>query len=479
MPNRMCHPCAGAMRNSQRSVRNPQRSLALAPLVLAGLLLISTPLDAQLPPGASDATAPATQTDGDDALRLQATEALDRNQPAAALRALTTLAQHHPTDPHILFDLASTEDALDQNTIAEATYRRAIAADPIYFEPHLALGLLLARTNHPAEARTELLAAVALNTPNNIPDTALKARAYRALARVDQQQNPAEARDALLSALKLSPETPDDTALAASLAASADDPAAAEQALRRVLAAHPADPATISDLARLLIVQAPQGNPASPANLEEARKLLNTALAKSPDDPGLNAELASLDLKQGKPELALALVNRLHAADPANPAITRLYARLLLETGQPDQAEPLLAQLAKQNPTDGGLLDQYADVLIRLHRPAEAATVLRPLLTRTDLFPTPTARAEAAGRLAFAASQSNDPTVTLQALDLRATLLPQSPSSLFLAATANDKLHHTKQAAELYRQFLSAANGKFPDEEFEARHRLVTLAHMR
>ena len=62
---------------------------------------------------------------------------------------------------------------------------------------------------------------------------------------------------------------------------------------------------------------------------------------------------------------------------------------------------------------------------------------------------------------------------------MRANVLPQSPSSLFLAATANDKLHHVKQATDLYRQFLSAANGKFPDEEFEARHRLVTLAHMR
>ena len=434
-------------------------------------LILTAAAHAQLPPGTSDASTPAqTATDpADDALRLEANKALDRNDLPSALRALTTLAQHHPADPHILFDLASTQDALDQNTAAQTTYRRAIAADPNYFEPHLALGLLLARTNHRADARTELLAAVALNTPDN----ALKARAYRALARVDQQQNPAEARDALLAALKLSPETPDDTALAASLAASADDPAAAEQALRRVLAAHPADPSATADIARLLIAQA------QPANLDEARKLLDVAIARSPDDPGLNAELATLDLKQNKPEEALARIDHLHAADPTNTAITRLQARLLLQTGQPAQAKPLLAQLAEDSPDDGDLLDQYADALIRLHRPAEAVAVLRPLLTRRNLFPTPTARAEAAGRLAFAASQNNDPTVTLQALEVRATLLPQSPSSLFLAATANDKLHRVKMATDLYRQFLSVANGKFPDEEFEARHRLVTLAHMR
>ena len=55
--------------------------------------------------------------------------------------------------------------------------------------------------------------------------------------------------------------------------------------------------------------------------------------------------------------------------------------------------------------------------------------------------------------------------------------LANSPSSLFLAATAHDKLHHTKQATDLYKQFLSVANGQFPDEEWEARHRLITLEH--
>ena len=85
----------------------------------------------------------------------------------------------------------------------------------------------------------------------------------------------------------------------------------------------------------------------------------------------------------------------------------------------------------------------------------------------------------AASHLAFAASANNDPTTTLQALDIRGKVLPQSPSSLFLAATAHDKLHHTKQATDLYKQFLSVANGQFPDEEWEARHRLLTLDHMK
>jgi hypothetical protein len=67
----------------------------------------------------------------------------------------------------------------------------------------------------------------------------------------------------------------------------------------------------------------------------------------------------------------------------------------------------------------------------------------------------------------------------LQALTLRATVFANSPSSLFLEATAHDKLHHTKQAIDLYKKFLSVANGQFPDEEWEARHRIITLEHMK
>lgn len=447
------------------------------------------PACAQLPPGTSDAASPtqASPDNGDDALLLGANQAIDRHDLTAALRILSVLAEKHPTDAHILFDLGSTQDGLDQNTLAEASYRRSIAADPNYFEPRLALGLLLARLNRLPDARTELLAAVGISTP----DQALKARAYRALARVDQKQNPAEARDALLAALKLSPKTPEDTLLSAALAVSGNDAADAKQVLRRVLVQHPGDPAASAELARLLLARippepaatagsVPPSTTAVPApSFDEIRGILEKALSGAPDNVEVNAELATLDLRQGQPDKALAIVGRLHTADPANPAITRLFARLLLQTGDPNAALPLLSALVQRSPADGDLLDQYADALIQTHKSAEAAVVLHPVLTQPGLFQTPEARAEAAGRLAFAAAQANDPSVTLQALELRATVLPRSPSSLFLAATAHDKLHHVKQAAELYRQFLAAAQGKFPDEEFEARHRLVTLAHMR
>ena len=46
----------------------------------------------------------------------------------------------------------------------------------------------------------------------------------------------------------------------------------------------------------------------------------------------------------------------------------------------------------------------------------------------------------------------------------------------FLSATAYDTLHVSKRAVELYRQFLQAAGNEYPDEVWQAKHRLAALA---
>jgi predicted Zn-dependent protease len=438
-------------------------------LLAVSLLMFSTlPTLAQLPAGTTDATQPQTQKQ--DPLLTQANEALEKQDYPTALKLLTTLTEKSPNDPHLLYDLAFTQDALaetqTQITTAETTYRRAIVADPTYFDPHLALGLLLARSGKLTLAHAELLQATTL-TPDN---PLLKARAYRALARIDQTTNPALASDELLSALKLSPETPDDILLSGELAEASGDPTAAEAAYRRLLAADPQNHDATAALTHLLLHQ---------QKPDQAEALLTAALAKDPDNPTLNAQLASLYDKQGKPDQALPIVEKLHATHPEDPSITRLLARLYSRSQQYDKAEPLYATLITSSPQDPTLLDDDADVLIRLKKFAEAEALLKRAVAKPDAFPSKEDLGNAASHLAFAASANNDPLVTLQALTLRATVLPNSPSSLFLGATAHDKLHHTKQATDLYKQFLTVANGQFPDEEWEARHRLIALEHMK
>jgi tetratricopeptide (TPR) repeat protein len=438
--------------------RRWHRASFISSLIFLALLTVSA--QAQLPAGTTD----AAQAPAQDPLLTQASEALQKQDYATALKLLTTLAEKNPNNAPILYNLGLTQDALDQTTVAEATYRRAIAADANYLEPHVALGLLLARNNRRTEAHAELLKATTLTTDN----PPLKARAYRALARIDQSSNPAQASDELLSAIKLSTETPDDILLSGELAEASGDTTAAEAAYRRLLAADPQNHDATAALTHLLLNQ---------QKPDQAETLLTDALAKDPDNPTLNAQLASLYDRQNKPEQALPIAEKLHTAHPEDPAITRLLARIYVRNQQYEKALPLYTALSAVAPHDPTILDDHADALIHLKRYAEAEILLQRAVANPSDFTSKDDLGNAASHLAFAASANDDPKVTLQALTLRATVLPNSPSSLFLEATAHDKLHHTKQATDLYKQFLSVANGQFPNEEWEARHRLLALEH--
>ena len=77
--------------------------------------------------------------------------------------------------------------------------------------------------------------------------------------------------------------------------------------------------------------------------------------------------------------------------------------------------------------------------------------------------------------LAFAASENKKYEIALHALSMRAKYLGETPASYFLWATTYDNLHEQKLAKEYYQEFLASAHGKFPDQEWQARHRLVAL----
>lgn len=95
----------------------------------------------------------------------------------------------HPNDARAIFDAGYVADSENRLDDAAALYRRAVAADPKSFEAHLSLGLLLARQNKFAEARLELATATTLDP--GLADPSLKARAWRALARIDRLSDPA------------------------------------------------------------------------------------------------------------------------------------------------------------------------------------------------------------------------------------------------------------------------------------------------
>jgi len=363
----------------------------------------------------------------------------------------------HPSDARALFDLGYVADAQNRAEDAEKLYRRAIDADTKSFEAHVSLGLLLARRGNPDDARPELALATELDPGDAGP--AAKARAWRALARIDKTANPEEASNELLEALKLSPETTADTLLAASIADQAGQFPAAETAYRRVLADNPESGPAHAGLAHVLIAG---------KQYPDAETHLRAALKFSPDDPGLNAELATVLVAQDKAE-AIPVLQKLHDAHPQNADITRMLASVLADAGDYSGSDHYYTEVLSASPKDSVALVGHGQNLIRLLRFADAFAAFDKA---TQIDP---ANPDGWSGLAFAASRTSHPDVALHALTMRSKYLPEVPSTYFLWAISYDSLHKNTEAATYYQHFLDASAGKFPDQEWQARQRLKLL----
>ena len=387
----------------------------------------------------------------------EAEAAIVKSDWKAAEAKLTPWLAANPSDARALFDAGYVADAENRQEDAAALYRRAVEANPKSFEAHVELGLLLARLNQLAAARSELAEAIQLD-PGEAGAVA-KARAWRALAQIDRASNPAEASNDLLEALKLSPETPADTLLAADLAGQAGQFDDAEKAYRRILATDASSAPASAGLAHLLIAR---------KQYPEAEALLRKSLEKSPDDEALTAQLAAVLASENKAE-ALPLLQKLHAAHPGDKAITHMLAEVLDDAGEAAEADKLYVALLADTPDDPDLLVAHGQDLTRQLNYAAAFTVFDKA-TRLD-----PANADGWSGLAFAASRTNHPEITLHALTMRAKYLPEVPSTYFLWATAYDKLQQKPQAIVYYHHFLEASAGKFPNQEWQARQRLIVL----
>lgn len=363
----------------------------------------------------------------------------------------------HPTDARALFDAGYVADAENRLDNATAFYRRAVKANPQSFEAHVELGMLLARQDKFAEAREELEAATELDP--GVAGAIAKAKAWRALARIDRTDDQAKASDDLMEALKLTPETTEDTLLAAGLADQSGQYEAAEKAYRRVLAADPKSAPANAGLAHLLIAR---------KQYAEAETFLRAALEQSPGDTALTTQLAAVLASQDKAE-ALPLFQKLHADHPKDAAITRMLAQVLADAGDAAGSDKLYVELLVAAPEDPDLLVAHGQNLIRQLNNTQAFAVFDKA-TRLD-----PANADGWSGLAYAASKTGQPSIALHALTMRSKYLPEVPSTYFIWAISYDALHDKAAAATYYHHFLDSAAGKYPNQEWQARQRLILL----
>jgi Tfp pilus assembly protein PilF len=154
---------------------------------------------------------------------------------------------------------------------------------------------------------------------------------------------------------------------------------------------------------------------------------------------------------------------------PADEDAEVEVAELYVSAGKGDLAESTYRTLIQAHPKDAEFHRRLGETLLIEKKFPEAQ---QEFVTAVKLNPD---LGEAYGGLAFAAGENKNYALALRALDARAKLLPDVPIVYFLRASAYDHLRDFKQAATNYRLFLNTAKGKYPDQEWQAKHRLIAI----
>ena len=137
--------------------------------------------------------------------------------------------------------------------------------------------------------------------------------------------------------------------------------------------------------------------------------------------------------------------------------------------GKSDLAEATYRTLLGAHPREAEVHRRLGQVLLRQKKFPEAQ---QEFVTAVKLKPD---LGEAYGDLAFAAGENQNYPLVIRALEVRARFLPEIPITYFLRASAYDHLRDFKKAALNYHLFLNTANGKYPDYEWKAQHRLIAI----
>jgi tetratricopeptide (TPR) repeat protein len=144
-------------------------------------------------------------------------------------------------------------------------------------------------------------------------------------------------------------------------------------------------------------------------------------------------------------------------------------AQAYRQNKEPDKALPLLADAVDAAPADLDLRMAYARELRDLRRfPQAADQFARVAQAKPDSVQ---AWNELAGVLVMIENYPG----ALAALDRVRALNAEIPGDYFLRAMIFDRVRDRKNAVAAYQKFLSVSQGRFPNEEFQARQRIHIL----
>jgi len=388
----------------------------------------------------------------------QAEDAIQKNDFTAAETLLKKALDRDPKNYLAWFDLGFVLNRLGRTEDSIHAYRQSVAAKPDVFESNLNLGLMLARSNSP-EGERFLRAATTLKPTDHAEEG--QARAWLALGHLLENSKPEEALDAYQKAAVLTPKDPEPPLSAGLLRERRKDFSGAETEYKQVLALDPRSTEAVIGLTNLYMKS---------GRIGEAEPLLRQLTAERPDDAGIHLQLGRVLAAQGKKDDAIAEIQTALKLSPNDSDAQRDLADLYASAGKNDQAETAYRALLTAHPDDPELHRALGQALLRQKKFPEAQQELLAAVRLKRDSP------DAYVDLAFAASENKNYELTVRALNGRALLNSDMPVvCYFLRASAYDHLGDYKAAAADYHLFLDSANGKYPDQEWQARHRLIAI----
>jgi tetratricopeptide (TPR) repeat protein len=383
--------------------------------------------------------------------------AMEKQDFATAEKKLVAITTSTPEDYRGWFDLGYVYSATNRKDKAIEAYRKSIAAQAGVLEPNLNLALLLVEKGEP-EAGRYLRAAGKLKPTPEVQKRIV--RGWTALGDTLESKDHAGAVDAYQQAIELSPADPYPHLALGRLYENAKDSKAAEREYKSALAA---DADSGDALALLSNLYMRDNRPA------DAEATLREYVKKQPQSENAHLQLGRVLAKQDKHEDAIEEFEKALQLAPTDADAQRALAAAQLKLKQYDKGVATLKVLLAKEPNDPELHYALADALLHAKQYQAAQD---EFMATAKLKP---GWADPYGGLAISASEAKNYELAIRALDARSKLTPDTPPTFFLRATCYDHLGAKKEASVFYKEFLKVAGGKFPDEEWQARHRLIAI----
>lgn len=341
-------------------------------------------------------------------------QALDAHDYSRAVDAFRQAVAAGPNDYAAHFNLGFACSLAGQDDEAVSEYQKVLALHPGVYEAQVNLGGALLRLNRFADADAAYRSALILKPESAAAEEGLA----RALAHQDRL---ADSEPYFRKAAALDPSYKDSLLELASLYGDHHQPAEAIAILHEF----PENPAAQERMGALLIES---------GHSAEAIPPLEFAVAKSPT-PANRLELAQAYAKEKQLAKAEPLAAAVLAAAPDDNDVRMFYGRVLRDQRKFPQAIEQFQAAAARQPQAADIWNELAGVYLVAEQYQQAITAFE--------------RVRALGA--------------------------EKPADLFFRATAHDHLHQAKEALENYNRFLAASQGVFPNQEFQARQRVLIL----